>query len=286
MGANTPFLNLYKPGGGSLGTITPDEVMDIDRVNGNSDLIDAFASGTDTRLDGIENTLLTQPQQGTTAQRDAKYGTPATAAAQAALANQKVVWFNTDLGWLESYYAPTGTSGLTALGLVATIGSGWFPMGPGGPRMFLAPSAQQTLSTGAYFTNWTAPGTGVSWRKGGAAFLDLAAGVPKVKIAGRYAVDVRLEVQNGAGTGSLYLTLNNPAGVQASVLDQDTLTLNSSQGMMYKMQVTDWPMSPDDSIRIYAANVGSAIFAQSANGALISSGFYYIRYVGPALVSN
>lgn len=39
----TPNLNLYKPGGGSTGLITPDEVVDIDRINANSDLIDAWA---------------------------------------------------------------------------------------------------------------------------------------------------------------------------------------------------------------------------------------------------
>lgn len=43
MPASTPFLGLYKPGGGSTGLITPDEVVDIDRLNTNADLIDAFA---------------------------------------------------------------------------------------------------------------------------------------------------------------------------------------------------------------------------------------------------
>jgi hypothetical protein len=47
MGQNTPYLNLYKPGGGSSGLNTPDEVMDVDRFNANSDLIDAFASSID-----------------------------------------------------------------------------------------------------------------------------------------------------------------------------------------------------------------------------------------------
>ena len=41
----TPNLNLYKPGGGSTGLITPDEVVDIDRINANMDLIDAYAAG-------------------------------------------------------------------------------------------------------------------------------------------------------------------------------------------------------------------------------------------------
>lgn len=43
MPAFTPFLNLYKPGGGSTGTIVPDEVADIDRINANFDAIDTFA---------------------------------------------------------------------------------------------------------------------------------------------------------------------------------------------------------------------------------------------------
>lgn len=45
MPASTPFLGLYKPGGGSTGVITPDEVADIDRLNQNFDLIDTWAAG-------------------------------------------------------------------------------------------------------------------------------------------------------------------------------------------------------------------------------------------------
>ena len=56
---------------------------------------------------------------GTTAQRDAYYGVPATDPQKVGLSNQRVTWFNTDLGWEESYYAPTGMSGLTVTGLVS-----------------------------------------------------------------------------------------------------------------------------------------------------------------------
>ena len=45
MAAYTSFLSLYKPGGGSTGLILPDEVVDIDRINANMDLIDAYAAG-------------------------------------------------------------------------------------------------------------------------------------------------------------------------------------------------------------------------------------------------
>lgn len=44
MSAFTTFLNLVKPGGGSTGTVLPDEVVDVDKLNLNSDLIDAFAA--------------------------------------------------------------------------------------------------------------------------------------------------------------------------------------------------------------------------------------------------
>lgn len=40
MGAYTPRAGLYKPGGGSTGLILPDETVDIDQLNANSDIID------------------------------------------------------------------------------------------------------------------------------------------------------------------------------------------------------------------------------------------------------
>lgn len=49
MPAFTPNLNLYKPGGGSTGLILPDEVVDIDRINANSDIIDAAVAALQDR---------------------------------------------------------------------------------------------------------------------------------------------------------------------------------------------------------------------------------------------
>lgn len=54
MPAFTPTLNLYKPGGGSTGVITPDEVADIDRLNQNFDLIDTWAAGVNQDLTGLK----------------------------------------------------------------------------------------------------------------------------------------------------------------------------------------------------------------------------------------
>jgi hypothetical protein len=68
------------------------------------------------------------PHTGTTAERNAYYGTLTTTAQQVALANRQVVWYNTEKGWFESYYVPTGTASLTARGLVAGHAAGWYPL--------------------------------------------------------------------------------------------------------------------------------------------------------------
>lgn len=66
---------------------------------------------------------------GTTAERDARYGVPSTAAERAALANLQPVWFNHDTGREESYFAVTGTVGLIVAGLPAGATPGWYPAG-------------------------------------------------------------------------------------------------------------------------------------------------------------
>lgn len=68
MGQTTPNLGLYKPGGGSTGVITPDEAVDIDKINDNFDKIDDFAGRglTAARLRGIkaDRELYTPPVKG------------------------------------------------------------------------------------------------------------------------------------------------------------------------------------------------------------------------------
>lgn len=61
MGATTPKLNLYKPGGGSSGIIVPDERVDIDRINDNMDKIDAHAG----EMIDFKATQVTRNQQFT-----------------------------------------------------------------------------------------------------------------------------------------------------------------------------------------------------------------------------
>jgi hypothetical protein len=82
--------------------------------------------------------------RGTSTQRDTYYGVPANAAERAALANQKVVWYNTTTNTLEMYFATTGTSGLTVTGIVQT--SGWYPeIGSAFRKIVLSTPANHTL---------------------------------------------------------------------------------------------------------------------------------------------
>jgi hypothetical protein len=84
--------------------------------------------------------------RGTTAQRDAYFGVPATDAARVALANIVPTWFNTDTQREEIYYAVTGTTGLTVPGLhTSGFTAGWYNApagcwgGKSGPQTYVSP---------------------------------------------------------------------------------------------------------------------------------------------------
>ncbi|QKY80320.1 minor tail protein [Microbacterium phage Mercedes] len=66
--------------------------------------------------------------RGTTAQRDARFASPATDAARVALANRQVQWFNTVKGYTESYFAPATLAGMAVPGLAAGHAAGWYPV--------------------------------------------------------------------------------------------------------------------------------------------------------------
>lgn len=63
---------------------------------------------------------------GTTAERNALFGTPTTDAAIVALANRNIRFYNTTECWWESYYS-TAKTGLTAEELIAGNTVGWYP---------------------------------------------------------------------------------------------------------------------------------------------------------------
>jgi len=65
---------------------------------------------------------------GTSTQRNTLFGSPTTDAEKVALANKAVVWYNVTTGILETYFAVTGTTGLTVPGVVAPKTAGWYPL--------------------------------------------------------------------------------------------------------------------------------------------------------------
>ncbi|WP_146114392.1 hypothetical protein [Microbacterium sp. MYb72] len=147
--------------------------------------------------------------RGTTAQRDATFGVPSTDPERVSLANRKITWFNTDLGWEEGYYAPSGLSGLTAKGLVAGVSASWYPTGLDGPEMTMEPTAAAAASSGNNLTGWT----GNVWRRGGAAAFDINGTYQGIcKIPGYYDLRFWTTQQNGSGTANYFLRHVNAAG--------------------------------------------------------------------------
>lgn len=163
MGTTTSKLGLSLPGGGSSGAYGADEIADVDVLNHDFEKVElgtGFTVCTSTTRPGspylgqpiIESdtgkgfywTGLTWKQiidvnlisnfTGTTAQRDAYWGNPGTGAtapemaARVALAKKGPLWFNTDKGWEEQYFAKKADTGADAN--VAKT-PGWYPSGRG-----------------------------------------------------------------------------------------------------------------------------------------------------------
>lgn len=219
-------------------------------------------------------------RRGTTAQRNAAYGVPASASERAALANLKPTWFNTDLGWEESYYAVTGTSGLTAPGLAINAPAGWYPVGYGPHGRLQAAGAQSHVS-GQYFTNWmdfgNANASGESWRshtlidRPGPS--DLA--TIRTNLAGRYEVEAEMYFQNGSGTGVWEFSYLD--GVASQYIAQNPVVLLGSYGQLQRLKFKDVLLFPTG--RCYARTVAATWALGNA------ASWMSMRYVGPPLVN-
>jgi hypothetical protein len=223
---------------------------------------------------------------GTSTERDAYYGVPANAGEQATLANIQPMWFNNYAGcgrW-ERYYAPKGLAGLTATGLVSGTTAGWYPV-VGGPAISLVPSAQQSISSSMTFSNWAAPGTGASWRRGGSSFFTVTSGVITCVKAGRYSIDLNLWCQTGSGQGAAYMLRNNTAA-DPHILTHVIYTLSSTYATMGMMRAGDVEMNAGDTVRWYASSIGSAVFGGGGNNSNRSAGEFTVRYLSPLLVNN
>lgn len=213
---------------------------------------------------------------GVTAERIARYGIPGSDAERVALANRRIVWYNSELGWEESYYAVTGTSGLTVPGLVADAAPGWYPIGTG-PRLVLQTAGAQAMTANANFTNWNLPGTGYSYRLGPAGqFVDHGApGYAFTYLAGRYEVMLALYVQNGTGTGVASLRANHSLST-AYQAQQKPMPLLQNYGQVFEFHMRDLEMK-----------AGGLFFAKLDAGSISVGGGWTelsVKYLGPPLV--
>lgn len=274
MGATTPNIGLYKPGGGSSGLIVPDEVADIDRLNGNFDLIDAFAGTTDSRLDALESSPSTAIVRGSTAARDVAFPPPSTVPAQVSLANSKPVWFNTDTGWLEGYFAVTGSVGLAAKGLSANVPAGWYPVEEG-PYQRLQPSATFTTANSTPIRSWD----GTTERNGGAAWFtyDNSNGRVTVVKGGRYRILAWTTQDVGSGMSLHQLRRNG-----AVLVDGPSTALNSNFYTIWAADLT-LAVDPGTYFDVYTANGGVTTHRGTSTSV---RGEFLVQYIGPALVTD
>ncbi|QHB37170.1 hypothetical protein QDA03_gp71 [Microbacterium phage Terij] len=219
------------------------------------------------------------PTSGTVAERNARFGVPATDAERVALANQKPVWFNTEDGWEESYYAPQGLAGLTARALVAGTPAGWYPTGEG-PYSRLLATAPQGMVANSYINSWAPWGTSGSTRRGGAAWFTYNAALGAVTCvkAGNYDITAMDSQQAGSGTTVTHvLRSGNAIATVANVLNSTYATAALKEAPMVAVAAGQ-ALACYSSVGSYQTNV--------ITGNPETRGVFHIRYKGPLLVSE
>lgn len=218
--------------------------------------------------------------RGGIAERDALFGVPTTIAQIVALANQKVMWFNTDYDWWESYYAVSGSSGLVAPGLVSSAPAGWYPSGQG-PYISLRPTVTSfAAAAGNPVRDWN----GVQYRKGGASWFSYnnVNGRVAVSRAGRYQVQVHTVMTNGSGTPNFHVRVLN-AGAYEQHIDGIAVTLNSSY-YVQSQAFAEILILEGREVDLYC-QAGTLSVHMGSVGSTIK-GEFLVRYVGPPLVSD
>lgn len=226
----------------------------------------------------------TSTDRGTSAQRDAKFGVPGTAAARVALANQQVTWYNIDLGWKERYYEVTASAGLTALGLVTGATPGWYPISDG-PYMELIALAEISQTYDAFITGWS-----IYNRKGGTSWFTLT-GTDRVEVLkhGRYDIGAFTTQTPGAALSPDY---------SLQVLGTDNVTLIKGVGGGAAMKDPTYNTRPHqeayDQIILPNQKVawklqrgtmpaGDATMQVHGGSEVVEHGRLSIKYVGPPL---
>lgn len=214
--------------------------------------------------------------RGTTAERDNLFGVPSTDPQRVALANRKIIWFNTDTGWEESYYATTGKPGLTAIGLVAQATSGWYPTGPG-PSMLWEANATFGTSASVFAGGW-----GWARKRGGAAWWNSPDGkLIQIMRYGRYAIRVWSVQQAGSGTMNYHLRVTgSDKSTIVKNVDGNAFNLNGSLYTRMHAEYDDALLEPNQYVGLWVANGIANIHV----GSIAPTGQFSIRYLGPPLV--
>ncbi|QYC55010.1 minor tail protein [Arthrobacter phage CastorTray] len=217
--------------------------------------------------------------RGTTADRNLMFGTPATDPARVALANRQIIWFNTELGWEESYYATEGKTGLVVTGLQQPHASGWYPTGQG-PMVLLEPSTFSAQTTNSWVKGW---GTPVRRRGGTNWFVSTDGRVVEFRQAGRYDIKAWTVQQTGSGTAfySLRLVENNGTTVVRTV-DGNSFPLNASLYTRVHSELDDTIAAVGQKVGLY---LDSGTLDLHVSG-IAPRGQFIVRYIGPPLVSD
>lgn len=229
---------------------------------------------------------LTDMGRGTTAERDIYYTVPTTAAQRIELANREVTWFNTDLGWEESYYATTGQAGLTAVGLVAgsDVREGWYPTGLG-PEILVIPSAAYSATTNTVIGGWDI----ISRQRGGNSWLmldpvGLAAGRHiRAMRAGIYDVLINETGQPGSGIANLWLAHWNALGNVYIAQQGYPMPLNAS---FYESRHMEFKSHLAREGEFFGEVCNSGVFAVHQGTGAGVRGQFLVRYMAPPLVNG
>jgi len=223
-------------------------------------------------------------QGGTTTERDARFGTPTTDAQRVALANRKVVWYNSTLGWEESYYATTGLAGLTAKGLLAGYASGWYPTGNGlTPEIIMDPTATFSATTGNYVGNWN----GSVKRRGGDAFFVSDQYGPTIKLPGYYDLSCYTVQGSGSGLADYHIRLNNLAGTTVEwQTNLSGILLSTSYVTYISAQWKSTLIKPGGNLFRWFCSNGTLSLHNTTGPAGSGRGQLAARYVRPPLVSD
>ena len=228
----------------------------------------------------------TDNARGTTSQRDAKYGVPSTSAARVALANQKVVWYNADLGWDESYYEVSGASGLTAIGLVTGATAGWYPIADG-PFMELTALANTDVPIDTFISGWS-----VLRRKGGASWFTLS-GTDRINVLKHGRYDGRFFTnQYGNNTATpdyiFKILMSDNATTANEVGGGGSFTKNTSFMTRPHSEFYDLIIAPNSKvgIRLQKGTEPGPTVGVHGGDSLAQRGRLSVKYVGPPLVTD